>query len=129
MGELFNLLFGGQRGWVEAAFLVCLFWAALGHPDRIRSPITFRIAVLLFAVSLIAPTIVNLYLAGIGQSPLSPQGRPRGQDTMAGVYAIYLSAAGPALFMLSFLLAIDSVIPRGKRAPRDESHDGPPARP
>lgn len=57
--ELLNLMFGGAgRGWVEAALLIGLFWAALAHPDRIRSLLEFRLSVLCLGAALVAPTLI-----------------------------------------------------------------------
>jgi hypothetical protein len=122
--DLWTLLFGGdlggQRSWLEAAFLVCLFWVALARPERIRSLLEFRIACLLFAAALITPTLTNLY---VFRDSLTPGGRinPAGKqsDFASG---LYLHVITPLLLLLSFLLAIDSVTPRRRAEvppPRD----------
>jgi hypothetical protein len=69
----------------------------------------FRAACLLFAVALITPTLVNVYLFR-GANPLTAPARP-GTPPDQGV-AMFLSAIAPTTFMVSFLLAIDSVTPR-----------------
>ena len=110
--DFWNLLFGGRAGsWTHVALLACLFRAALGQPERIRSVAGFRIACLYFALALIAPTLVNLYV--LGNRPVAQLGRPLNQDPGAG---IYLSVISPVLFMISFMLAIDSVMPRRKKS-------------
>jgi len=106
MGWL-SMLFGGAGGgWVEAALLIGLFWAALAHPDRIRSVTEFRIATLLLGVSMVVPVMIQLFLVG------NPLGGPRqpgvGQDAGAAMYAM---AIPPLLSMLAVILGVDSVTP------------------
>lgn len=109
--EFFNLLFGQGHSSVQAALLVCLFWIALVKPERIRSVGTFRVACLVFAVTFVAPVLTNLFL--VGGNPLMPQTRP-GMGQNPGAW-MYVSAIPPALLMISFLLAIDSITPRRPR--------------
>ena len=104
--EMWNLLSAQARSWLDPAFLVCLFWVALIKPERIRSLLAFRLACVLFAVSVIAPTLVNLYL--FGDRPVRQPNRLGAQDPGAG---LYLSVISPLLFMISFILAMDTVIP------------------
>ena len=58
-------MIGTGRGWLEAALLIGFFWAALVHPDRIRSVTEFRIATLLLGVSMVVPVMVSLFLVGL----------------------------------------------------------------
>ena len=114
--EFWNLLMGGQgQAWLSASFLVCLFWVALVKPLRIRSLAVFRIACLFFAASLVTPALVNLFLAATRLAPMPPR---IGQQDPG--WSIYLSAVAPVLFMISFLLAIESVIPGRRETVFDE---------
>ena len=109
--EFFNLLFGGgQRSWAEAALLVCFFWVAVARPERIYSLPRFRTACILFALAMLAPVFVNLFLVG-GNANQMLFGRGGGGNQDPGVL-IYLQAVAPTLFVFSFLLGIDSVMPR-----------------
>ena len=106
--EWLSMMFGGVgRGWLEAALLIGLFWAALAHPDRIRSVTEFRIATLLLGVSMVVPVMVQLFLVG------SPLGGPRqpGMGGDAGT-AMYVMAIAPLLSMMAVILGVDSVTPR-----------------
>jgi hypothetical protein len=117
--ELFNLFFGASRGWVEAALLVCLFWTALARPERIRSLTEFRIAGVLLALAIVAPSLIQLCLILAGDGGL--RGPPRmGQDFAA---VVYLMAIPPVLLALSVILGLDSVIrkTRGTVAAPDAS--------
>jgi hypothetical protein len=107
--EWLSLLFGGGgRSWLEAALLVCLFWAALIRPERIRSLGEFRAAAILLGISIIAPILIQLLVIG---QPLTPGARtPAGSRTLE--MSMYSMAIPPLLTMTAVLLGLDSVIPR-----------------
>lgn len=119
--ELLSLLSGGQRGWLDAAMVLSFFWIAVARPERIANILRFRIACILFALSILTPALINLYLFSGGGSNLFGGMGGRGGDPGAG---IYLQIATPALQMLSFLLGIDSVMPR--KTPQTRLPPGPP---
>ena len=119
--EWLSMMFGGAgRGWTEAALLIGLFWAALGHPERIRNLTEFRLATVLLGLSLVVPVMVQLFLMN---SPLNMLRQPAmggpGQD--AGI-AMYSMAVAPALTMMSLILGVDSVTPRSR--PRGQPPEG-----
>ena len=125
--DFLSLLLGGQmRSWLEAALLVCLFVVAVFRPERIRSMAEFRLACFVFALTVIAPTGVNLFLTS---TKLFSQQGPRfgggGFPTSTQDPGIWMYAAAiPAILLtVSFLLAIDAVIPR---RPRGVFHQPPP---
>ncbi len=106
--EWLGMMFGGAgRGLVEAALLIGLFWAALAHPDRIRSVAEFRLATLLLGASLVVPVMVQLLLAGNAMG--APRPARAGQDVGLAAYAM---AIPPVLSMLAVILGLDSVTPR-----------------
>jgi hypothetical protein len=107
--EFLNFLSRGNMVFVEAAFLVCLFWTALGRPERITSIGKFRLACSLFGMELIVPTLINLYQIGGG----ALSGTPAGRQQSLGL-SMWLTTVGPLLLMASFLLAINSVMPPRK---------------
>ena len=111
--EWLSLMFGGAgRGWLEAALLIGLFWAALAHPDRIRSVTAFRLSGLLLGLAIVAPVLIQVFL--IGHRP-GGIGRPAaGTDGLE--MAMYASAVPPVLTMLAVVLGLDSIMPRGRRA-------------
>jgi hypothetical protein len=124
LDELFQMMVGGGRHWVEAAFLISLFLIATGRPERIRSVGQFRAACLIFAASLFAPTLTNLYMLSENMGGGGPGAMRFGGADSA--FALLLMAVGPMLFALAFLLAIDSVTPRKRRV--DEAAADAPAR-
>ncbi len=104
--DLLNMMFGGAgRGWIEAALLIGLFWAALAHPDRIHSVTEFRISTLLLGVSMVVPVMVQLFLAGNPRQPAF------GQDAGMAMYGMVIP---PLLSMLAVILGVDSVTPRSR---------------
>lgn len=84
--------------WIDIAFLVCLFGTLVLKPERIRNIFLFRVACLLFAISITAPNMVVFVIQdspGLGQiSPLLS----------------FLTAIGPIFFGLSFLATVGSLI-------------------
>ena len=111
--QMWGMMFGdGQHSWVEAAFMICLFWIVLAKPERIQSFMMFRFAYLTFAASIIAPSLITLFLV---TTNMNVPGFGRGGGP-PGEFVQYLSILGPALFVLSFLLAIGSVSPLRRSA-------------
>ena len=100
---------GAGHGWVEAALLIGLFWAALAHPERIRSITEFRLATLLLGISIVVPVIVQLFLIG---NPLGGGMRGNGPAGPADSLGIYAMAISPLLIMMAVILGVDSVTPR-----------------
>ena len=100
-------MMGTGRGWLEAALLIGFFWAALAHPDRIRSVTEFRIATLLLGVSMVVPVMVSLFLVAFG----GPRQPGMGQDAGTATYAM---ATAPLLSMMAVILGVDSVTPRSR---------------
>jgi hypothetical protein len=96
---------------VQAAFLVTLFWIAASKPELIHRPRQFRIACMVFATTFVAPALAIIAL--YDQSRDKP---PSLGDYLTNFIAA--SIVGPALMMVSFLLAIESIAPRlGKKQP------------
>lgn len=111
--DFLNLLVGGagRGGPVEAALLIGLFWAAISHPERIRSVIEFRIATVLLAASMVVPVVVQLYLAGQASSTPRLTGFQQPQPPGNAMYAMAIS---PFLVMLAVIIGVNSVTPYGR---------------
>jgi multisubunit Na+/H+ antiporter MnhC subunit len=102
-----SLMLGGTgRGWLEAALLLGLFWAALVQPERIKSILMFRLSGLFLGLAVIAPTLIQVFLIGQRQ----PGVRPVNGEGME--LAMYASAIPPVLTMLAIVIGLDSVMPR-----------------
>lgn len=108
MDYLSMMFGGGGRGWLEAALLIGLFWAALAHPDRIRSLTKFRIATILLGVSGVLPIMTQLFVV---RNPSIGPGA--GSSTDPGI-AIFIVAISPIVTMLAVILAVSSVTPRSQ---------------
>ncbi|WP_169974461.1 hypothetical protein [Tautonia rosea] len=105
--EWLSMMFGGGRGFVDSALLIGLFWAALVHPDRIRSLYSFRVATILLAVSVVVPLLTQLAWL---QGTIRGGGAP-GQGTGLTMVA---QAVHPLVLMLAVLIGLDSVTPRSR---------------
>lgn len=110
MDYLSMMFGGGGRGWLDAALLIGLFWAALAHPDRIQSLRKFRLATILLGISIVIPIVIQLVVLG-SQSTSSGMGRPP-TGTEAAVFAMAIS---PFITMLAVIFGVDSVTPRAQR--------------
>ncbi len=100
------------HGPIAAALVVGLFWAALVHPERIRSRLQFRLSALCLGASVLASTFVPLTLL------LYTTGDSRSDRGGALGYRLYFCALPPIFLSLAIYFGIDSVM--AKRARRDE---------
>jgi len=98
------------HGPIAGALILALFWAALAHPDRIRSAIKFRLAALCLGASIAAGVLVPVALM-LSQISEGRDGRRGNSNAMW-----YLCSIPPILTMLAFLLGIDSVLLKRARA-------------
>lgn len=109
--EWFNLLgLGGRTPLAESALLLGLFWAALSHPEKIRSVLLFRIASLLLGLSIFSPIVVQMLWLG-NQAGRAGQGLGAGQ--FPGIETLVI-AVPPFLTMLAVLFGLGSITPQGK---------------
>lgn len=100
------------HGPIAGALILALFWAALAHPERIRSLPKFRLAALCLGVSIAASVVIPVALV-FYQTSEGRDGRPgrRGDSNVM----LYFCSVPPILTMLAFLLGIDSVLPKRAR--------------
>lgn len=105
--EWLTVMWQYVQGPVAAALLVGLFWAALAHPERIRSPIEFRLSALCLTASVLASVLIPLALLLFSEDARNRRERP--------VEWLYLSALPPVLLMVAVLLGLDSVMARRER--------------
>jgi hypothetical protein len=96
------------QGPIAAALVIGLFWAALAHPERIRSPIEFRLSALCLAVSVVGNVLTPLAILFL----LPDDGRANRRERL-GEW-MYLGAVPPVLMMLAVLLGLDSVMAKRK---------------
>ncbi len=103
--DCLSMMFGGGvgHGWLDAALLFGLSWAALADPDRIRSVTKFRIATILLGFSIVIPAMIQLVLFS-SQTTVSGMGPTAGP--CAAVFAIAIS---PVLKMLAVIFGVDLV--------------------
>ena len=90
-------------GSLQMAFVVCIFLALIFKPERIVRPLMFRIACLLFCLTLLTPLLQVVLTTVTG--PGAGAGRPQ-----SGALSGYLLALiNPAVFATAFLAAVGSM--------------------
>ena len=74
--ELYYLmqLLGGGQGLLQVAFLAGLLLIPVFKPERIHKPGLFKVACLLFAISIMAPSAISLIFSSIPGFPGFPSG-------------------------------------------------------
>lgn len=117
---LWKQLLGGGQDWVPTVLLGCLFLVVLWRPDRIRSLALFRVAAVLLALSVMAPSVLNVLLGLVGDGPSLRSYRSGSGGT--GVLPLLGSASGTVLLGLSILFALLSLGP-GQTSERPEPRD------
>lgn len=113
-------LFGGMtQVWLNVAFLVCVFGVLMFKPERIVNIASFRSACLLFALSLIAPSLGMFLVDTATDTKRPPMANPFGDVTLTMKIVNLLA---PSLFAGAFLAGISSLIPNSttKTAPKDD---------
>jgi hypothetical protein len=106
MGALTQLFGGLTQVWLNVAFIVCVFAALLFKPERIRNPSLFFSACVLFALSLIVPSLGLLLLDSASDPTHFDGGSPFGELTMT---MRLVNILPPILFAGAFLSAVSSV--------------------
>jgi len=90
-------------GSLQMAFVICIFLALIFKPERIVRPLMFRIACLLFVLTLLTPILQVVITTMTG--PPGDLGRPA-----TGAISGYLMALiNPAVFSAAFLSAVGSM--------------------
>jgi hypothetical protein len=111
MQQMLSVLVGGGRVWLEAAFLLGLFAAALFKPHDIHNVTLFRRSYYLFGFSILVPPCLVLLMAYvIGMAGIGPGSTPTGplNSTLMGPI---IAAVGPILLGISIICALGSLVP------------------
>ncbi len=118
---VFRQMFGGGESWVQAVFLAGVFLVIAFRRDQIVAPYMFRISIIFYVLSFIAPALITSMLqytltrrANIGMLPSEDKG---------AWLQLLTTGTGPLLLGLSVLLCILSMLPIQSRYP------APPERP
>ena len=112
--ELFYLrqLFGGSaQGWLQVTLLGFLFLVLVFKPDRIHNRSLFRVACLLFALSVIVPPVLTFGVSFLADGATSSY---RNYGPTMGESPLMLSLTGvwaPVLCGTSAMCALLSLIP------------------
>ena len=118
---VFRQLFGGGDSWVQAVFLAGVFLVIAFRREQIVAPYMFRVSIILYVLSFIAPALIASMLqytlarrANIGMLASEDKG---------GWLQLLTTGTGPLLLGLAVLLCILSMLPVQSRYP------APPERP
>lgn len=114
------------HGPIAGALILALFWAALAHPERIRSLPRFRLAALCLGVSIAASVVIPVAMV-FYQNNAGRDVRP-GRSLDSNVM-LYFCSLPPILTMLAFLLGIDSVLPKRTRPGAATAREEQPTEP
>ena len=106
MDYTYFMAMSSGQSMVVAALLIGLFWAALGHPERIRSVMQFRAATLLVAFSLVVP-LLSQFATMNGMSGGNLSGTHSGDYLLL----IVMAALPPVLNMFAIILGVGAVTP------------------
>ncbi len=100
---MFTQVFSGLAHiYLEAILLLGLLAVLIFKPERIRRPDHFWKGCLLFAVSVVVPALLSLYMGSVDS-----RGFPSGGSNWTRL----LSPIAPVLFSASFLFIVFSLLP------------------
>jgi hypothetical protein len=106
-------MFGGDS-WTHAVFLAGVFLVVMYRRDQIVSLYMFRVSIILFVLSSILPVVITSMLqAGAFRRGGGFMDAPEG----GALLRVFMVAIGPALFGLSVLLCVLSLLPAQSRFP------------
>lgn len=106
--EFLTLVWFFGYGPLAAALVIGLFWAALAHPERIRSTLKLRLSALFLGGAVVAGIVIPLILLAL---------RIDRSDRSSFGEWIYLCAFPPVLLVVAIYLGIDAVLPARKSEP------------
>ena len=105
-------LFGGglssmqSSNWLYAVFLIFLLTVPLFRPEKIRVIASFRRAWVCFALSIIAPSAVSILTTNLIMPGATSGNMPAGTPLWS-----FFNAAGPVLFGMSLIFAMQAILP------------------
>lgn len=105
-----------SNGALHAVFLAGLFLIVAFRKESIAIPGMFKLAYVLFAMSIFLPAVMLPIMNSLGGISSRTFRGPVAADVNWVVNIVY-SGAGPALFSLSLLCAFGSMFPRNLRMP------------
>jgi len=98
----------GAQVWLQVALLVCLFGVGVFRPDVVRAKPLFRLACVLFALSLLISPTLNFLLSYFLRPSGSGPGYPRVNAEMALLLS-FPSIISSVLFALSLVCGLCSL--------------------
>jgi hypothetical protein len=98
---------GDAQGWLQVAFLLCLFAVLLLKPEKIRSAGQFRLAWLFLVLSIVVPQLMML---GLGFLSVTGSYSYRSSDAVSLLTALQ-AGSGPLLFGVALLFAFMALSP------------------
>ena len=120
MGAITQLLGGVTQVWPNVTFIICIFVILLFKPERIAKSSLFWLGCVLFALSLIAPTLSTF----LPEPETTNSARRTIQLVEPSSLTMKLSQfASIGLYALAFLATVSSLMPHGasqSTAPSEE---------
>ncbi len=95
--------------WLQVAMLVCLFLAAVLRPEVVRSRPLFRLACVLFALSLLVSPTMNYLASYLFRSSSPGPGYGGGMDGDMALLMSFPSVISSVLFGLSLICGLCSL--------------------
>ncbi len=100
-----------RRHDLNVAFIVCIFSVLIFRPDRVANPSKFRLAIILFAIALVIPSLGMILLHITNNTPRMP-----GMKKIQGINGVELfmsftNLASILFFCGAFMSATSSLMP------------------
>ncbi len=96
--------------WLQVAMLVSLFLAAILRPEVIRAKALFRMACVLFALSLLVSPTLNFLLGQLSRSGSAGPGYGGAMDGEMAILLSFPSVISSVLFGLSLICGLCSLV-------------------
>ena len=111
--DFLTSMLSGVGDVLKAAMLVCIVWVLVYKPEQVGNGALFRAGIWMFALSLLLPTLANVYFTAASDAPI---GRIAAPDPKTAALRIYVGSISPILFFLSVLFITEAIMPRGRKS-------------
>jgi hypothetical protein len=103
---IFSQLFGSGELWLNVAFLVCMFAVVIFRPQQVGNSGLYRMAYILFALSLIIPAVAQgiITLASLERRDFN-----RGAEISLTVIIPIVNVIGKILFGIAVICGLSSL--------------------
>lgn len=106
-----QLLGGGGQGWLQVTLLAFLFLILVFKPERIERPGLFKVACLLFVLSIVLPSVVTMSLSLVAGGAMSSYFRGSGMASEVPILVSLITLFEPALLAASVMSGLMALFP------------------